>query len=175
MGGYRQWTLPKELIKIINNPNYQISINQIKLDILPSANQYKDLIKSQLKRYQIILNQWTTALAEKNHTIVLMDDNIDTSLNANHNKKYKIMDLSDLRSNHINTNDITQHNFDFTRYASHQPPSCIDHIYSNCPNNMTNISTDRNIFSDHCTITGQFNSKKKFTNRNFLSKEISNF
>ena len=99
-----------------------------------------------------------------------MDDNIDTSLNASHNKKYKILELSDLRSNHLNSNNITQHNFDFTRYVSHQPPSCIDHIYSNCPNNITNISTDRNIFSDHCTIIGQYNSKEQIYQQKFFIK-----
>ena len=125
MGGYRQWTLPEQLINIINNPNHNIFINQIKLDSLNNPQQYKDLINSQFKRYQIILQQWTKALAEKNNTIVLMDDNIDTSLNANHNKKYKITDLSDLRLNHINTHDLTQHNYAFSRYVSHQPPSCI--------------------------------------------------
>ena len=80
MGGYRQWTLPEQLINIINNPNHNIFINQIKLDSLNNPQQYKDLINSQFKRYQIILQQWTKALAEKNNTIVLMDDNIDRSL-----------------------------------------------------------------------------------------------
>ena len=75
-----------------------------------------------------------------------MDDNIDTSLNAKHNKKHKITDLSDLRLSHLNLYDITQHNKEYTRYVSHQHPSCIDHIYSNCPNNIRNIVTNRNIF-----------------------------
>ena len=65
MGGYRQWTLPKELVQIIKNPNHQIIINKNKLDSLPNAHNYKELINSQLKRYQIILQQWTNALAEK--------------------------------------------------------------------------------------------------------------
>ena len=107
MGGYRHWNLPKELINIINNPNHQILINKIKLDILPNAQQYKDLINSQLKRYQLILQQWTKALSENNHTIVLMDDNIDTSLNAKHNKKQKITDLFDQRLSHIHNHDMT--------------------------------------------------------------------
>ena len=54
MGGYRQWKLPKALIDIINNPNHQIIINNIKLDLLQNAKSYKDLINSQLKRYQLI-------------------------------------------------------------------------------------------------------------------------
>ena len=155
MGGYRQWKLPKALINIINNPNHQICINNIQLEILQNAQQYKELITSQLKRYDLILQQWNKALIEKNHTIVLMDDNIDTSIYANHNKKYKIIDLQDKLSSHVNDNDITQHNTDYTRYVSHQPPSIIDHIYSNCPNNIKNIKTKTNIFSDHCTITRQ--------------------
>ena len=146
MGGYRQWKLPKALIDIINNPNHQIIINNVKLDLLQNAQSYKDLINSQLKRYQLILQQWNMALTENKHTIVLMDDNIDTSLNAKHNKKYKITDLHDHMLSHININQITQHNNDHTRYVSHQPPSTIDHIYSNCPNNMKNIKTTKSIF-----------------------------
>ena len=170
MGGYRQWTLPKDLISIINNPNHQITINKIKLDSLPNSQSYKELINSQIKRYKIILQQWSLALSEKLNTIVLMDDNLDTSLNAKHNKKYKITDLNDLRLSHINVNDITQHNHKHTRYVSHQPPSCIDHIYSNCPNNIKNIETKRNIFSDHCTITGQYHAKEIIYQQKFFLK-----
>ena len=174
MGGYRQWNLPKELINFINNPIQQILINQILLDSLPNAHLYKDLISSQVNRYKIILQQWTQALSEKINTIILMDDNIDTSLNAKHNKKYKITELYDLRLSHINNHNITQHNNDNTRYVSHQPPSCIDHIYSNCPNNISNIATNRNIFSDHCTVTGQYHSKEiLYQPKFFYEKRLS--
>ena len=170
MGGYRQWKLPKALINIINDPNHQIIINNVKLDKLQNAQQYKELVNSQLKRYNLILQQWNKALMERNHTIVLMDDNIDTSLNANHNKKNSITNLYDQLLNHINNNDITQHNNNYTRYVSHQPPSTIDHIYSNCPNNIKNICTNRNIFSDHCTITGQYHSKETLYQPKFFFK-----
>ena len=55
-----------------------------------------------------------------------MDYNINTSLKVKHNKKYKITDLFDQRLIHINYNDITQHNHDYTRYVSHQPPKHSD-------------------------------------------------
>ena len=89
MGRYRQWTLLKQLINIINNPNHQIYINQIKLASLDNPQQYKELNNPQFRQYQIILQQWTNALTQKINTIVLMDDNIDTSLNASHNKNIK--------------------------------------------------------------------------------------
>ena len=170
MGGYRQWKLPKDLISVINIPNHQITINNVKLELLQNAQQYKVLINSQLKRYNLILQQWNKALMEKNHTIVLIDDNIDTSINANHNKRFKVTDLHDQMLNHINVNEITQHNNDYTRYVSHHPPSTIDHIYSNCPNNIKNIKTNTNLFSDHCTITGQYYSKEAIYQPKFFFK-----
>ena len=62
-----------------------------------------------------------------------MDDNIDTSDSASHNKMYRIQRLYDDLQNHISTFNLTLHNKEFTRYVPHQPPSTIDHISSNCP------------------------------------------
>ena len=62
-----------------------------------------------------------------------MEDNIDTSDSASHNKMYRIQQLYDDLQNYISTFNLNLHNKEFTRYVPHQPPSTIDHISSNCP------------------------------------------
>ena len=66
MGGYRQWRLPS----ILN---------------IPKSNS----TKCQLERYEPILENWQKAILEQKDIIILMDDNIDTVKNNNHNNKYK--------------------------------------------------------------------------------------
>ena len=145
MGGYRQWQLPKSFDKTNTKT-----------------------AKKQLERWNLILDKWQLALKEKRDTIVLMDDNIDTSLNNNHNKNYNIKQLFDNYQKHINENNLTLHNSDFTRIVSHQPPSCIDHITSNCCNKIINVKTHNNIFSDHKIITAQYNAVLKIYHPKFI-------
>ena len=111
MGGYRQWSLPK--IMDINNK--------------------KNMVEKQTMRFMGVLESWRLALAETKDTIVLMDDNIDCNPNAKHNKMYKIQKNYDLLQDHLDNFNITRHNLKNTRHVPHQPPSSLDHIYSNCP------------------------------------------
>ena len=106
MGGYRQWSLHQNL--------------KIEKSGTP---------KSQLARLNLIITKWEKALKEKRDIIVMMDDNIDSNPNMDHNKFYKIKDLADTFFRHIDTNNISVHNNEFTRYVSHQKPSCIDHFF----------------------------------------------
>ena len=77
MGGYRQW----QLLKILDKNNTKTRTHQ-------------------LSRWKMILEKWQLALNEKKDTIVLMDDNIDSCVESNHNKQYKIKDLKVLLDNH---------------------------------------------------------------------------
>lgn len=151
MGGYRQWQLPK----IIDKTNTKTP-------------------KKQLNRFKIILHKWKLALEEKRDTIVLMDDNIDTHINNTHNKTYNIKELKELLDQHVIDNNLTIHNNKFTRIASHQPPSCIDHIYSNCVNKIINVNTHKNIYSDHCIITAQYNANQQIYHPKFIKSRNSN-
>ena len=69
MGGYRQWRL----------------LDNIQTDSHKTHRQ--------IERFQTIIKQWTTALNENKEVIVLMDTNIDTMTDSNHNKTNKITTL----------------------------------------------------------------------------------
>ena len=67
MGGYRQW-------KLFNSLGF------------PDSNK----THRQIERFTQILNQWTKALKET-EVIVLMDTNIDTLTDSQHNTKYRTL------------------------------------------------------------------------------------
>lgn len=145
MGGYRQW----KLLKIMN------------VSKSGSNNQ-------QFNRYKNIIEMWEKAMYENKETIVLMDDNIDSNPNSSHNKSYNLKKIYDILQSLINKHDVTQHNNKMTRFATHQPPSCIDHIYSNCPNKISNVKTHSNATSDHSIITAQYTSKHQIYHPKFI-------
>ena len=119
----------------------------------------KTLAPKQTERYQQIIKKWQLALQEKKEVIVAMDDNIDTDTNSNHNKKYKIKHLMDMLEQHKIDFEIFQHNDKLTRFQSNCQPSTLDHLYSNCPSKITDVQTIKTSFSDHCIISGIYNSK----------------
>ena len=99
-----------------------------------------------------------------------MDDNLDTSINSWHNKKFKLQDLYEELNLIKNKYNLTQHNHKFTRFAPHQPPSCIDHIFSNCTNKISNVTTHKNTISDHSIITAQYSSNHQIYHPKFIKK-----
>ena len=133
MGGYRQWSVPSKL----NIPNSKH-------------------VSCQKERFQLLVNNWERALKEKKDTIVMMDTNIDTRCNTSHNAQYKIKDLFDMLFAHLNKYGICIHNKKFTRYRAHQQPSCIDHIFSNCPVKIIDVKTTLTGMSDHCILSAKY-------------------
>ena len=130
MGGYRQWSLPK---------------------CMDFYNKNDSDLK-QGHRFEITLENWSKCISEGKDIVVLTDDNVDTSTNASHNKKYKIRHIEKLLNDHINKHGIVLHNKQLTRFESHSQPSILDHIYSNCPSKLTPVETIKNIFSDHSLL-----------------------
>ena len=150
MGGYRQWSLLK-----------QCNIPQSKSN------------KQQVSRFKTTLDNWGKAMGEDKDVIVATDDNIDSS-NSNHNNKYSINNLRNMLSNHLNQYNLAQINFDHTRIVSHQQPSCIDHIYSNCMNKITSVRTVTNIDSDHKYIVCRYLTKEpQYKPKKFLKRDYS--
>ena len=74
---------------------------------------------------------WENLCSENKDLLILMDDNIDSSPNSNHNKCHNIKSLFDILSDAMNRLNIIQCNKKMTRITNHQAPSCIDKIYSN--------------------------------------------
>ena len=136
MGGYRQWNLPKTMDPD-NNTNSGIQ---------------------QMNRLQKILAKWALAMNENKDVVVMMDDNIDSDINSTHNKIYKIKNLYDLWQSHLIDFNIHQHNNLYTWFHRTQKPSTIDHIFSNCPNKISEVKTIRNSFSDHAMLLTEYMS-----------------
>ena len=88
---------------------------------------------------------------------MVTDDNIDSNVDSLLNKQFQLRNITNMLADHMNTNNIAQMNFKNTRYVSHQIPSCIDHIYSNVPNKVTDVEIHINTSSDHSIITTYYN------------------
>ena len=73
MGGYCQWRLFKQLGIIDSNKT-----------------------NSQIDRFNKIIEQWSIAIREGKDVIVVMDTNIDTLKNSNHNTTHRIKQLHDI-------------------------------------------------------------------------------
>ena len=65
-------------------------------------------------------------------------------------------------------------NSEFTRYASHQDPSTIDHILTNRPLLLSNKTTETNIISDHCSLILKYNFKPDISPPKFNMKRNFN-
>ena len=50
----------------------------------------------------------------------------------------------------------------------HQPPSSLDHIYSNCPTKIYNVQTIPSIFSDHALVMCNYKTNKKVYHPKFI-------
>merc|ERR1712240_568177 len=105
-----------------------------------------------------VLGKWEKAIKEKKEVIVLTDDNMDHE-NDNYNNKYRIKTIKERTTQFLTENNITTHNKDPTYYVNQTRISCIDHIYSNCPQKITHITTINNGYSDHAILTATYQTK----------------
>merc|ERR1712240_293787 len=137
---YRQWSLPQIL----------------------NIKDSNGIIK-QTERWEKVLEKWEKAIKEKKEVIVLTDDNMDHE-NNNYNNRYRIKTIKERTTQFLTENNITTHNKDPTYYVNQKPISCIDHIYSNCPQKITHITTINNGFSDHATLTTTYHTKPPVNN-----------
>ena len=139
MGGYRQWQLPQK------HPLYLGS----------------NVPTQMYARFMHILTNWALALHENKHTIVMMDDNLDTIKGSNHNAKYNTKTLKDAFFRHTQDHGIVLHNTMPTRFQNGTTPSCIDHISSNCPLLIHNTTTHHSGASDHSILTALYTTQQR--------------
>ena len=72
----------------------------------------------------------------------------------------------------LSDNNYTTHNEHITYYIKQQPISCIDHIYSNCPHKITNVTTHNTGQSDHSILTAIYHTKAPIEpKRQFFSRK----
>ena len=60
--------------------------------------------------------------------------------NINFNKNYKVNNIKDITVDFLNENNYTIHNVTNTYHVKQNSISCIDHMYSNCPQNITHVT-----------------------------------
>merc|ERR1711867_38221 len=138
---YRQWSLPKAL------------------GIHKSYNSH-----NQTLRWKSVISQWQKAYKENKEIIILTDDNMDHNNNT-FNNNYKINNIKDMTIEFLNNNNYTTHNDENMYYVKQKPISCIDHIYSNCPQKITKVTTHNTGQSDHSIITAKYHTKAPITPR----------
>ena len=99
-------------------------------------------------RYTQTLEHFRKIIEDKNDTIIVCDDNIDTYNDHNLHHNTKNISLKAIRDDFILKYNIVTHNFKPTFHRKNLT-SCIDHIYSNCGAKINNIVTNNMILSDH--------------------------
>ena len=105
------------------------------------------------------MEKYSLAISEGEKIITCMDDYINTLEDANfHNRSY-LYDMRESLIYFINNNNLTIQNSKPTRDMVNTESSCIDHVTSNCPENIYNIKTSLSASSDHCSLSFNFNIK----------------
>lgn len=135
-GYYRQWNLPKQIRDTNSNTN-----------------------KSQIERYELYLENWTSAMKSKKDIMMMGDDNIDTLDLDKSNMSALNSSLYSKLSNQLEAYNMVIHNDKPTRNMVNTPLSLIDHIYSNCPKKISNVKTHNCNFSDHSILSFTYTTK----------------
>merc|ERR1712240_888005 len=132
---------------------------------LPQILNIKDShgIIQQTERWDKVLDKWEQAISERKEVIVMTDDNMDLE-NENYNNRYRIKAIKEKTMQFLTEHNITTHNKEPTYFVNQTPISCIDHIYSNCPQKLTHITTINNGLSDHATLMATYHTKAPINN-----------
>ena len=111
-------------------------------------------IASQLARWELFIKQWEQAIREDKEVIVTGDMNIDSLKWCRDDlpttdSTYKLKPLIDLLFEKVIPQGFSQQ----VRVATHswqgQHPSCLDHLYTNKPDKITEVQAIVNGGSDH--------------------------
>jgi hypothetical protein len=106
--------------------------------------------EAQMLRWIEFLDQWERALSEGRETLVLGDLNLDWMQKGNSNYKWNLM-MTKLEEVTL-PNDIFQLILDSTWMGNKGEVGCLDHIYSNRPEYLTEVKAHNTGGSDHKLI-----------------------
>lgn len=138
---YRQWNIPKQLQNMTS--------------------------ETQIDRYNRTINIFQKILDNsKNDFLIFGDDNIDTLNNNNIYNNYRLNDLKQLRDSFLINNNLVSHHNKPTFFRRGNV-SCLDHLYSNCPSRVKNVTIEKEILSDHKIMTFNYNNKKLSINATY--------
>ena len=137
MGGYRQLNLP-----------------------INSRTATSHSTEEQIKRLEIIVKQIIRATTIGKNVVIGMDMNIDNLEENDPLGREDIRDLYIKYEDFRNMNSFSILNKEPTFYRPNAKPSLLDHILTNCQNNIDNIQTYFNIMSDHRFVTCLFHTEE---------------
>ena len=104
----------------------------------------------------MILGGVKTALKEKVFLISKADTNLDTYDSLDYSNSI----LRDMRDEYVDQSNIAIMNNEFIHFFVHNKNSCIDHITTNCPDNLSYTIIIPQVNLDHSGLETIFKSKK---------------
>ena len=136
MFGYRQWQLPGQ------------------------ADNTSSTVAAQLERWLVLLEQWERALLEQRETICMLDANLDFLTWSqedlpSHHISVKLRPLTQALFNRILPLGVTQLVTGATRAERGVPATGLDHLYSNKPTKLSELTSEWTGMSDHKIILVQ--------------------
>ena len=144
LSAYRQWSLPSSM------------------GILNSNSK-----NSQIYRYNILCNQVSKVSKCGKDIVIMTDDNINTLEDKCNSNLYKNYELKQIRDNMIIDNRLTTHN-DSPTFFRPGIISCIDHVMTNCPDKITDVTTHNDY--DNNSLT---NDSDHYENENRYGKKTN--
>ena len=150
MFGYRQWQLPGQV-------------------------EGSGSVPAQLERWLVILEQWERALGEKRETICMMDANIDfltwtnEDLPSQHSSS-KLRPLTQALFTRILPHGVSQLVTCATRAERGVPVTGLDHLYTNRPEKLSEVSAEFTGMSDHKIVTVRKFSKDMKRRERYTTK-----
>ena len=152
MFGYRQWQLPGPV-------------------------EGSGTVPAQLERWLVILEQWERALQEKRQTICMMDANIDFLTWTredlpSHQSSDRLRPLIQALFTRILPHGVSQLVTCATRAERGVPITGLDHLYTNCPDKLSEVTAEFTGMSDHKIVAVRKFSKDMKRTESYTTKRI---
>ena len=138
-------------------------------------------VNSQLQRWNIFLNQWERAIHEGKETIVLGDLNLDwfSSMESDPprgSSAYRLKPLVEELKAKIIPLGVVQCVRDSTRCWRGQSDSCLDLLFTNTPEKLSQVRAFTRGYSDHKLVIGtRFTKNIKDNTRYTIKRSYKNF
>ena len=85
----------------------------------------------------------------------------------------KLSTIVDMSYKFITDNNFTIHNNKNTFYRTKEEISCIDHVYSHCPQKISYVITINNSLSDHAMLSVNYHMKAPFNTTKLIKTRKS--
>ena len=142
---------------------------------LGQADKTSHSVVAQFARWSIFIGAWEKAIAEEKEIIVTGDINIDSLKWMNDDlpasdSAHKLRSLIELLFEKIIPHGISQLVTVATRSGPRQVDSCLDHLYSNKPDKLSEVAVHVNGGSDHKVVCVTRYAKSMKKNVRYIRK-----